>query len=351
MLRNFFKDFSISRADVGLFLLVGMYVLAGYGVAHRYDALHFFNPVMYVSTGVEFTNALILGYVLCWALWAFAVMIFVRPADLKGHLWQNLRAGAFNKERYFSALPVFIASIFLLSTFTSLKIMIPYVHPFAWDTTLAALDHTIHGGQDAWALLHPVLGYPPVTFLINVVYNFWLLVLYLGLYWQLLSLKDKHTRMQFFYTLTLAWAVNGSLLAMIFSSGGPCYYLDVTGLDRFEPLMDYLRSIGNEDSPLWALVNQERLWEEYESNAHGIGAGISAMPSVHVSTALLFMLAGLRSTSKFWRIAGCAFFGFILIGSVHLGWHYAVDGYVAIVTTLALWFGAGALLRIIEKKP
>ncbi len=29
--------------------------------------------------------------------------------------------------------------------------------------------------------------------------------------------------------------------------------------------------------------------------------------------------------------------GIILIGSVHLGWHYAIDGYVGIAVSYALW--------------
>jgi hypothetical protein len=35
----------------------------------------------------------------------------------------------------------------------------------------------------------------------------------------------------------------------------------------------------------------------------------------------------------------------ILVGSVHLGWHYAVDGYAGIAGALILWWIAGAALR------
>jgi hypothetical protein len=40
-----------------------------------------------------------------------------------------------------------------------------------------------------------------------------------------------------------------------------------------------------------------------------------------------------------------AFLLVILIGSVHLGWHYAIDGYVGIIGTLILWWACGRLLR------
>jgi hypothetical protein len=35
----------------------------------------------------------------------------------------------------------------------------------------------------------------------------------------------------------------------------------------------------------------------------------------------------------------------ILIGSVHLAWHYAVDGYAAVIAVGCLWVVVGAVLR------
>ena len=57
----------------------------------------------------------------------------------------------------------------------------------------------------------------------------------------------------------------------------------------------------------------------------------------------VFALLGWR-TSRWlgWVLTGFA--GVVLVGSVHLGWHYAVDGYVSIAGTLAIWVGVGALL-------
>ena len=44
-------------------------------------------------------------------------------------------------------------------------------------------------------------------------------------------------------------------------------------------------------------------------------------------------------------IAFTTFAGFIVIGSVHLGWHYAIDDYAAIIGTWLIWWAVGRLLN------
>ena len=39
----------------------------------------------------------------------------------------------------------------------------------------------------------------------------------------------------------------------------------------------------------------------------------------------------------------------IQVGSVHLGWHYAVDGYASMILTVLLWWGIGKLLGLDAK--
>lgn len=92
--------------------------------------------------------------------------------------------------------------------------------------------------------------------------------------------------------------------------------------------------------PLWALQTQDYLWQGYVTQVNGIGSGISAMPSMHVSIAVLMALCTYRLNKTLGYFA-CAFAVIIQIGSVHLGWHYAVDGYFSVLSTLAIWKAVG----------
>jgi hypothetical protein len=63
----------------------------------------------------------------------------------------------------------------------------------------------------------------------------------------------------------------------------------------------------------------------------------------------LFFLA-MRKIS---RLAGIGFGLFaliILIGSVHLAYHYAVDGYVSIAATWLIWRASGPLARRVARR-
>jgi hypothetical protein len=74
---------------------------------------------------------------------------------------------------------------------------------------------------------------------------------------------------------------------------------------------------------------------------------------MHVSMALLFALS-ISKVSKVSRVAGaCAwiFVGTIFVASVHLAYHYAVDGYVAAAATLAIWALAKPLAQVATRAP
>jgi membrane-associated phospholipid phosphatase len=129
----------------------------------------------------------------------------------------------------------------------------------------------------------------------------------------------------------------GNVAAVVFSSVGPCFYDAFYGVPRYVELMNYLHRESN-NLPIWALRAQEYLLMGRDGVR--LGAGISAFPSLHVAAAMLNVMLSWR-LSRPWRITSVVFLLLILVGSVHLGWHYAVDGLAAIIAVPVIWWVAG----------
>lgn len=271
------------------------------------------------------------------------IIVVVRPPQLFRHLGHDLRTRVLVPERLLAGGLVLVILPPFMSLFTSLKSLIPLVQPFSWDQTFMEWDRVLHGGLDPWSLLQPILGHPVVTYVVSFFYQAWVFVMYGVLLWQTFTLKAPRVRMQFLLTFLVLWILLGTLLATLLSSAGPCYYGRlVDGADPFAALMARLRDVATAYR-IPALTVQENLWESYVNRGLGQGAGISAMPSMHVATAVLFALVGWRQNRRVGALLW-AFAGVIMVGSVHLGWHYAVDGYVSIVLTLVMWRAVGAVL-------
>jgi hypothetical protein len=57
---------------------------------------------------------------------------------------------------------------------------------------------------------------------------------------------------------------------------------------------------------------------------------------MHVASSVLLALGAYQINKKVGILLWC-FAIIIMIASVHLAWHYAVDGYVALVVTVVIW--------------
>jgi len=335
------------RAHTPFIALVASYVAACLIIAWLYDASDKISLSLLCNRN---SNLWLISefYLLLFMIGRFSyTMIITRPQHLTRHILDDLKTNCLSAERLLNALPILLLMPIFISAFTSYKTIIPLIKPYSWDPLFARWDAALHGGVQPWQLLQPILGHPRVTSAINFFYNLWFFLMYAVLFWQAFSLRDLRLRMQFFLTFISTWVLLGNVGATLFSSVGPCYYGRATGLvDPFQPLMDYLWA-ANEAFPVWSLCIQELLWEAYKVGGNGIVKGISAMPSMHVSLAFLFALLGWRTG----RILGIVLTGFalvIMIGSVHLGWHYAIDGYAAIAGTWFLWWAVGRLLDRID---
>jgi hypothetical protein len=250
---------------------------------------------------------------------------------------------AVSPARLANGLPVLVAMILFNKAVFELKPAIPLIKPFSWDEAFMKLDRALHFGADPWVILQPLLGHDAITFAFNLVYNFWFLALFGLWFWFGFKPDAGLLRLRFFISYMIGWFLGGGVLALYFSSAGPCYY-SLIGLapDPFQPLMSYLYDV-NTRLPIWALDAQRLLWDGY-SGKLAQPIGISAFPSMHNTMATIFALVGWRM-HKSLGIIFTTYATLILIGSVHLGWHYAVDGYAGIAIALAAWWVAAPLSR------
>jgi hypothetical protein len=271
------------------------------------------------------------------------MFFYEKPASPVGALIGDVKLLIRTPARLVNAFPVVVAVLLCSKAMLDIKMNIPALHPFSWDETLMQLDRQLHGGVDPWLWLQPMLGYAPITFVINIAYNFWFLVLF-GM-WVYLAFGSKYhgLRLQFFVAYAITWLCGGALLALLFSSAGPLYY-GLIGLspDPFVPLLDYLHAT-NEIIPIWALGAQQMLWDGYTGKIE-LFLGISAFPSMHNAMAMLFVLASWRINRTF-GIWMAAYAGVVLLGSVHLAWHYALDAYAGILIAGLAWWIAGRLVE------
>jgi membrane-associated phospholipid phosphatase len=141
-------------------------------------------------------------------------------------------------------------------------------------------------------------------------------------------------RTRYFVCFVLVWIVLGNIVALAFLSAGPAFYhhfADDGG--RFTEQLAFLAH--GIDGSHSAARFQAYLWSSYESGQGGLGTGISAFPSVHVGLATMNALF-VREYSRSLGVLAFIYVGFIVLSSVYLGWHYAIDGYASIILVIAL---------------
>jgi hypothetical protein len=241
-----------------------------------------------------------------------------------------------NRQRLLRSALLLALYVVTSRAYRAIKVALPRYAEFSFDPSWVSLDRAIFG-TDPWRLTHALIG-PDGTWVVDRLYILWLPVMVSMFAWTAFT-RDRAFQLRSAFTHFLIWILLGNLLALAMASSGPCYYEQFFGDPTFRPLMDRLEAIGN----LHALPLQNYLLAS--RGVESIGSGISAMPSVHVAMTMLLVL---MMHSRFgWRWPtwlAVAYLAVIQVGSVHLAWHYAVDGLLSMVLVPILWFALGRLL-------
>lgn len=316
-------------------LMLGHCLLAGI-LCWSAGRAQLFKPFMYVGAYFS-TYVIVAGPLIVNSLWRhflgrpmFSLIPFPH-LDLAGL-----------KHRLLMALPLLIAMPIFMAGYTAIKNLIGLTIPFTWDPTLTALDATLHFGTDPWR----VIGIENFTLTraIDFTYTAWVALLAFVHAFIALRAPDEPDRFRFFLVYFFAFALLGNVGAALFMSAGPFFpWANGAVHANFQPLMSYLWH-DSAEAMLQATKYQDYLLRIRGSGVAEFGSGISAFPSLHIAVSTLYALFAWRRRWP-WPFLAIAFLIVMQIGSVHLGWHYAVDGYASMLVVSLLWYLSGKLVR------
>lgn len=241
----------------------------------------------------------------------------------------------------------------LMASFNAFKQMVLPLAGFAYDPAFAAADKALFLGTDPWRVTHAFLGSPDATWLVDRAYHAWFVPMSVGvLLCAWLPASTYRLRNQYLLSYIAIWIGIGSVLAFLMPSAGPCFYEAFHG--TYASFAEMNARLAEAQSAagakLTSLTNQAGLLRLFGGDSLAVGAGISAMPSVHNGLAVLFAIAAWRVNKYLGALLG-AYAVLIWIGSIHLGWHYALDGIVAAALTFGIWLAAGRVTERFERRP
>jgi PAP2 superfamily len=270
-------------------------------------------------------------------LWVAAGWARLRGRNIRGMV-RLLREHGWLGARLVRFVVLALTMTAFFGSFANWKSAIPLLYPgFPWDGPLETAEIWLHGDHPD-RLLAPLFGSPGATLFLDRVYRTWFYMLFGLVIWQAWQADHRRLR-QFWMAFALTWIVLGIFIAAGVASAGPIY----AGLDRQSvSYNDLLARLDAAEAlaPLFVRMSAWSLWEAARQPGVSIGDGISAFPSLHVAVAFLATLAMWR-VHHLLGLIGASYTLLILVGSIMLGWHYALDGEAGIVGAAVLWMATG----------
>jgi hypothetical protein len=333
---------------VGLGVAVAMSFMTLVLMSGRVDSIQF-SRLLFVYLGGSFTLWALVGVVALVVRLLKEARVSGREPFM-GRCLTSFLVERWRRDHCASLLWPPLLFAVLMASFNAYKQMILPLAGFGLDPFLRDADKILFLGVDPWRITHSIFGSPAATMFIDRSYHGWFVPMALGLLicaWMPSSTYKLRT--QYILSYIGVWIGLGSVLAFLLPSAGPCFYANFHGSETsFNQLLHRLRQVQDlSGERMTALGNQNALLAAFGGDQLRIGRGISAMPSVHNGLAVLFALAAFR-LNKTAGILLSAYAVLIWIGSIHLGWHYALDGIIAAVLTFGIWRITGRIADRLE---
>jgi hypothetical protein len=308
------------------------------------------NGVMVAALLVTYAQSLI--SVWCSAGFGALIVVMVHrqragQANAPDQIIRDFFAEHWQYDRLFSVVLPFMCVVPQITFYNLFKELYMPRAGFWFGRHLARTERSLLG-TDAWRLTHRVMPGPWATQAVDLFYHGWFIPMVVGIAICSFARPGSRIAWRYLTSYLLLWSLQGTLIAYFLPAAGPALHAIMhTGPSAFSPLADRLRDhdlyLRLHGAPgLYSVQYQHILSSLFGSDVLAIGAGISAMPSMHNAMSVLFACA-VWSIGRRAGLLATAYAFAIWFSSVHLRWHYALDGVVACALTILTWYGVGRL--------
>ena len=309
-------------------ILVAIYVIFALILSAVFGFNIDFTIIFHMQYDITFIVIVLLYLVIHAALMALHTRRTGEDSVLFGPYWRKkLKNSYFNWRKLIDLIKVLLLLKLTLLIYCNIKQAIPFINRNIYDSQLLFADKIFHFGLNPNTVTIKLFGSDFIAGAMDRIYISWYMLKPMVLAYFAI-IPDRRTHIRFFTSYFAMW-IFGGICALLIPSLGPIY----TNPEWFSGL----------NIP-FANRLQQMLLNHYEAALANPGKykvfiyeGIAAFPSLHVGIVALFAFFLWKINRKI-GIAMFLYVALIQLGSVLLGWHYAIDGYVTIGLAYGLFW-------------